>query len=237
MQAEDAVDASIVIPVHNEASIIRHALDRLISEFSRITSRFEVLVVENGSTDATWSLLEEAAKSEPRIKPYRSPVPDYGRSLKLGLLAADAPKIIAEEIDILDHGFHEAAFSLLDNHDLVIASKRHPEARDNRGVYRRLGTEGITLLLRLGCGLRSSDTHGPKAWRKEAVRTIVATTTLDGDLFASEAVLRAERAGLRIAEVPLSVAERRSSAIPLIKRVPRVLRDIRALRASLKGSF
>ncbi|MBL4889014.1 MAG: glycosyltransferase [Candidatus Lindowbacteria bacterium] len=227
-------NVSIVIPVHNEEEVLESALARLIREFSEIESDFEVLVIENGSTDRTYELLTEIAEKEPRIRAYKSPVPDYGRALKMGLVVAEGKKVISDEIDVLDTGFHRGAIEALENNDLIIASKRHPSAVDDRGFYRRLGTDVITTLLKLGCGLKSTDTHGPKAWRREIVRSLVPATVLDGDLFASEVVIRAERLRLRICELPLSITETRSSAIPLVKRVPKVLRDLQNLRRALK---
>jgi hypothetical protein len=135
---------------------------------------------------------------------------------------------------VLSTDFHRDALAALANADLVIASKRHPDARDERGFYRRMGTNVVTLLLKVAVGLRSSDTHGPKAWRRDTARALVGVSVLDGDLFASEAVLRAERGGLRIVELPLSIRENRPTAISLLKRVPKVLRDLRRLRAALK---
>jgi hypothetical protein len=135
---------------------------------------------------------------------------------------------------VLSHDFHREALVLLGTDaDLVIASKQHPEARDDRGAFRRLGTGLITLLLKLACGLKASDTHGLKAWRRDVARDLASRATLGGDLFASECVLRAERMGLVIRELPLSLKEFRPTPISLARRVPKVLRDIVKLRKAL----
>jgi hypothetical protein len=142
--------------------------------------------------------------------------------------------ILSDEIDVLSHDFHRESLVLLDaGVDLVIASKQHPEARDDRGTFRRLGTGLITLLLKLACGLKASDTHGLKAWRRDVARDLATRATLGGDLFASECVLRAERMGLAIQELPLSLKEVRPTPIALARRVPKVLRDIAKLRKAL----
>ena len=228
---------SIVIPVHNEEEVLRPAVERLVADFSSLTGDFEILLVENGSTDGTWAALEALAAAEPRVRPLRSPRPDYGVALKLGLLEARGEFILSDEIDVLSHDFHRASLRLLaDGIDLVIASKRHSEARDDRGLFRRLGSNVITLLLKLACGLNASDTHGLKAWRRAAARALATRATLGGDLFASECVLLAERAGLAIRELPLSLAEIRPTPISLIRRVPKVLKDIMRLRRALAGS-
>lgn len=237
MTIADPVPAlSVVIPVHNESEILPAALGRLTRELPSVTPSFEVLVVENGSRDDTWAKLRALAAADPRIVALQCPFPDYGKALKMGLLAARAERIVSDEIDVLQNSFHQGAIAALEHCDLVIASKRHPDARDDRGFYRTLGTTVITLMLKAACGLKSSDTHGPKAWRRDTARRLAVECVLDGDLFASEAVLRAERSGVRIVELPLSLEEHRAAVIPLAKRIPRVLRDIRKLRKALKSS-
>ncbi len=226
---------SLVIPVHNEEAVLEAALRPLLDRAADFGDEVEILVVENGSRDGTWETLSALAAREPRIRALRSDRPDYGRALRLGLRACRGERILSDEIDVLDDGFHRAALQTLDaGADLVIGSKRHPDARDDRGLFRRLGTLVITGMLKAGCGLRASDTHGVKAWRREVARDIEGACRLEGDLFASEAVLRAERAGLRIVELPLSLRETRGTPIPLVRRVPRVLKEIRALRAALR---
>lgn len=226
---------SFVIPVHNEEDVLEEAVGRLLRQSGDLGDEFEVLLVENGSRDRTWELCERLAATDPRIRPLRSSVADYGASLKLGLLEARGERILSDEIDVLSSEFHRDGLRALAECDLVIASKRHPDARDDRGVYRRAGTWVVTMLLRLACGLRASDTHGLKAWRREVARSLVTECVLQGDLFASEAVLRAERRGLRIRELPLSLEEIRGTPIPLSRRIPRVIRDIRALRKALRS--
>lgn len=225
---------SFVIPVHNEEDVIEEAVDRLIRQSGDLGDEFEVVLVENGSRDQTWKLCQRLAAADGRVRPLQSPVADYGASLKLGLEKARGERILSDEIDVLSHAFHRDGLRALDESDLVIASKRHPDARDDRGFYRRLGTWVVTMMLRVACGLRASDTHGLKAWRRETARRIAAECVLQGDLFASEAVIRAERLGLRIVELPLSLEEVRGTPIPLSRRIPKVLRDIRRLRRALR---
>ena len=226
---------SIVIPVHNEELIIEDAVLKLVAEFSSIAEDFEIIPVENGSSDRTWELILKLSEADKRIKPLRSAKPDYGFALKMGISNSKNELIISDEIDVLDHNFHKDAIQALDKFDIVIASKRHPSAKDDRGFLRLIGTETITLLLKLICGMKASDSHGPKCWRRETAQAIVKASLLDGDLFASEAVLRAERMGLKIKELPLSIKEKRKTPISLIKRIPKVIRDIYFLKKALNN--
>ena len=91
---------------------------------------------------------------------------------------------------------------------------------------RRAATKVINGMLRVSLGFRGTDTHGLKAFRRSSVLPIVRQCVVDKDMFASELVIRVERAGLRKVEIPLKIEEKRAPSIQLTKRVPRVLRNL-----------
>jgi hypothetical protein len=84
-------------------------------------------------------------------------------------------------------------------------------------------------LLRVSLGFRGSDTHGLKAFRKDAILPVIEQCTVDKDLFASELVIRAERMKKRIVEIPLKLEEKRQPSIRLARRVPRVIYNLAQL--------
>jgi glycosyltransferase involved in cell wall biosynthesis len=190
---------------------------------------FEILVAENGSTDDTVRIVRELADELPEVRLLQTSRPDYGMALREGILQARGTFVHCDEIDICDVDFHRRAAELLSDVDLVIGSKTMPGARDGRPLVRRVATRVINGLLQMLLGYRGTDTHGLKAFRREALVPVVRACVLDGDLFASELVIRAERAGLRLAEIPLSVIEKREPSVALVSRVPRVLRDLARL--------
>jgi hypothetical protein len=114
----------------------------------------------------------------------------------------------------------------------VIASKRDPESEDRRSVLRRTATGVFNLLLRTMFGSSVSDTHGMKAFRAGLVTDVVPDVVSRQDLFDTELVIRAERKGYRIAEVPVIVEEMRP-ARSLLKRVPRTLKGLWRIRRNL----
>ena len=84
-------------------------------------------------------------------------------------------------------------------------------------------------MLRVSLGFRGTDTHGLKAFRREALVGTVGRCVVDKDLFASEFVIRAQREGLRVMEIPVRIEEKRRPSIQLARRVPRVLKDLARL--------
>jgi hypothetical protein len=80
--------------------------------------------------------------------------------------------------------------------------------------------------LRAALGFKGTDTHGLKAFQRAALTPIARACVVDRDLFASEFVIRAERAGIAIREIPVRIKEKRAPSIHLLRRVPNVLQNL-----------
>jgi len=89
-------------------------------------------------------------------------------------------------------------------------------------------------MLRVGFGLKVTDTHGMKALVREPLLPVVAQCRYGRDLFDTELILRAERAGLVVAEIPVDVEELRPARTSVIRRIPRTLSGLTQLWFSLR---
>jgi glycosyltransferase involved in cell wall biosynthesis len=218
---------SIVIPVYNEAQILRAALSELTGKLAALGYDYELVLTENGSKDGTQALLMDLCKELPRLRSLHSGEPDYGKALRRGILSARGATVICDEIDLCDDDFYQRALPLLgQGADLVVGSKAMRGAGDRRPLLRRLATRMLTLLLRLATGFKGTDTHGLKAFKRERLLEVVNACIIDKDLFASEFVIRAGRMGRDVREIPIRLEEKRQPSINLLKRVPRVLRGL-----------
>src|SRR5205814_10650067 len=90
-----------------------------------------------------------------------------------------------------------------------------------RPLVRRLATRTITLLLRVVTGFRGTDTHGLKAFKRERLVDVARACVVDRDLFASEFVIRAQRMGRDVREIPIALQEKRPPSTHLLRRGPR----------------
>jgi len=96
-----------------------------------------------------------------------------------------------------------------------------------------MATLTLTFLLKSLLGFRGTDTHGPKVLWRNSIMKVLPLCTFELDLFPTELVIRAQRSGVRITEIPIRLEEIRSTPLPLLKRVPRASRDILRLRKAL----
>ncbi len=227
---------SIVIPVYNEEGILHASVIDLIERLESFPFRYEILLSENGSRDRTVEIGQELAHKYAQVQIHSLGEPNYGKALKQGILRARGDLVICDEIDLCDTDFYQRAIALLDGEgvDMVVGSKVMQGADDRRGVFRHSATLIINGMLRVLVGFHGTDTHGLKAFRREALLDTVKRCELDRDLFASEFVIRAERDGKRPTEIPIHIVEKRPPSVNLVKRVPKVLRDLATLTYNIR---
>lgn len=228
---------SVVLPAFNEAEILPATVAQLLAALRDTPGGFELVVVENGSTDATATIAGELAATHPEVRVESLAVADYGAALRHGLLAARGEVVVNFDVDYYDVGFLDRAVRVVEPDGgpaIVVGSKRAPGAHDERPWPRRFVTAVFSAMLRRGFGLRVSDTHGMKAMRRSAVLPIARRCELTRDLFDTELVLRVERAGLGSAEVPVTVQERRPARTPILHRIPRAFLGLARLAAALR---
>jgi glycosyltransferase involved in cell wall biosynthesis len=217
-----------VIPVYNEEAIITQSVVALREGLKELGKSFEIVLAENGSSDRTVELSRELAAKYPEVETFSVGEPNYGRALKEGILRARGSYIICDEIDLCDLDFYRRALERLVNADaaMVVGSKVIAGADDTRPFVRHVATGVYNTMLRLLFHYHGTDTHGMKAFRRDAIIGTAGRCVVDKDVFASELVIRAERERHVVVEIPVRVVEMRKPSINLFKRVPNVLRNL-----------
>jgi glycosyltransferase involved in cell wall biosynthesis len=222
---------SIVIPVYNEESIVAQAAAELSQGLDQRGLDYEIIFAENGSRDRTPEILTGLCEKSPRFRWFHSETPNYGSALKAGIQRARGTYVFCDEIDLCDLTFYDSALPMLERGeaDLVVGSKAARGASDQRPLVRRAATRVHNGLLRLSLGFRGTDTHGLKAFRREALLPVIDKCVVDMDVFASEFVVRAWREKLHVVEIPIQLHEKRQPSIHLFRRVPNVLKNVAKL--------
>jgi len=197
----DNLEVSVVIPCLNEERSIGTVVRRARQALEAMGVAGEVIVADNGSTDRS---IEIACAEGARV--VHVPFRGYGSALRGGIQAAEGRYIVIGDADgSYDFGEMPALIARLrEGYDLVIGSRFLGTILP--GAMRwtsRIGNPIVTALLNGLFGLRVTDSQsGMRAFTREAYRRLRLHAT--GMEFASEMLIQAVRAGLRIAEVPIT---------------------------------
>jgi glycosyltransferase involved in cell wall biosynthesis len=214
---------SIVIPVYREAGFLDPQLSAMVAELDRYSLSYEILIVEQFSDQPTIDHSLAVVARFPRVKHLLLSSPDFGLAMKTGMLAARGGIVVNFDIDYWDVSFARMCCAIMLDFDvdLVIGSKNARLSVDNRALSRRLISQVYRLVLQTAFGLRVSDTHGIKAWRNgPPLVAQIEACRFSRDVFDTELVIRGERAGFRMLELPVTVAELRAPRSSIFGRVP-----------------
>jgi putative flippase GtrA len=221
----------IVVPVRNEERDLGPSVRRLVAYLRDdfpFTAR--VTIADNGSTDRTWSVARELAAGHPEVRATHLELPGRGRALHAIWSASDAEVVAYMDVDLSTdlNALLPLVAPLLSGHsDVAIGTRLAPGARVIRGAKRELISRGYNLLLRTALGAGFSDAQcGFKAIRARQARALLPLVTDTGWFFDTELLVLAERAGLRIHEVPVDWIDDTDSRVDI---VPTALADLRGV--------
>ena len=189
-----------------------------------------VTIADNGSTDATWAIATRLARELPEVRALHMEQPGRGRALRAIWSESDAEVLAYMDVDLSTdlNALLPLVAPLLSGHsDLAIGTRLARGSRVIRGPKRELISRGYNLLLRTLMGARFSDAQcGFKAIRRGQARTLLPLTQDTGWFFDTELLVLAERAGLRIHEVPVDWIDDVDSRVDIIATA---LADLRGM--------
>jgi glycosyltransferase involved in cell wall biosynthesis len=198
-----AVDVSVVIPCLNEAQTIGDCVDQAFAGLQASKVRGEVLVVDNGSTDASAEIAREHG-----ARVVQAPVKGYGSALRRGLEQARGEFIVMGDADG-SHDFSELPRFVAKRHEgyeFVVGNRFQGEIKSGAMVWHHkyIGTPILSGLLNLFFGAGVKDINcGMRGLTKDLARRLDLRTT--GMEFASESLIKAAKLGTRITEVPVTM--------------------------------
>jgi glycosyltransferase AglD len=228
---------SVVFPAYQEEQFLPTAVTDVVTGLRERGHSFEVLVVENGSRDQTRAVADRLAVAYPEVRSLSISAADYGKALRHGLVSAAGDFVVNFDVDLYDLVFLEDALTRMqapNGPSIIVASKRGGSADDTRAWHRQLVTGVFSTILRFGFGLKVSDTHGMKAMRRADVQLLAEQCQFGTDLFDTELILRAERAGLLTGEIGVKIVETRPARTPILRRILRSLRGLAKLWWTLR---
>jgi len=224
---------SVVIPVFNEEEIFLDSAKKIYGICKEMNKPFEIIFSENGSTDNTVNLIQTFINDNDNCYMIRNEIANYGLALKNGFENAKNELIISFDIDYFSQQFLQQSLNLNQEFVALVASKRMSESEDKRTIVRKLATSTFVFILKILFRTSLSDTHGMKAIRRNNVQKEINNVISSQDIFDTELLIRIEKSGFKIQEVPTKVNEIRPSVSVIFKRIPRTLKSLIKLRYQL----
>lgn len=215
------VDLSVVIPAYNEEKRLGPTLDAITHHLREAGdgTTWEVIVVDDGSTDGTRDVVTAATEAEPRVQLVTSPGNrGKGNALRLGVCASYGRRVLVTDADLaapieeLEH----LDKALTDGQAAAIGSRATPGAtieRHQHPVREALGRAGNFLIRGLAVpGIRDTQC-GFKLFEGERAREAFAASRLNGFGIDIEILQHFRRSGWPVAEVPVRWAHQSGSKI------------------------
>lgn len=217
----DTPSVDIVIPVYNEQNDLASSVRRLDDQLARsFPYPYRITIADNASTDSTWQIAQELSDELPSVSGVHLPLKGRGRALKKVWLDSSADVVAYMDVDMSTDlkAFFPLIAPLISGHsDVAIGSRLARGSRVQRGPKRELISRGYNLLLHAGLRTKFSDAQcGFKAVRRDVAQRLLPLVEDDNWFFDTELLVLAERAGLRIHEVPVDWVDDPSSTVDIV---------------------
>jgi glycosyltransferase involved in cell wall biosynthesis len=223
----------IVIPVRNEERDLAPSVRRL-SAYLRETFPFtaQVTIADNGSSDQTWAVAQGLVSElgQDTVCAVHLDQPGRGRALHAIWASSDAEVLVYMDVDLSTdlNALLPLVAPLISGHsDVAIGTRLAATSRVSRGPKREVISRCYNLLLHVALGVGFSDAQcGFKAIRADAARELLPLVEDTGWFFDTELLVLAERAGLRIHEVPVDWTDDPDSRVDIAATALADLRGI-----------
>ncbi|WP_438486923.1 glycosyltransferase [Streptomyces sp. S186] len=240
-QIETVLD--VVIPVHNEEKDLEPCVRRLHDHLTRtFPYGFRITIADNASTDDTPLIAARLDDGMDHVTAVRLEDKGRGRALRTVWSLSEAPVLAYMDVDLSTdlNALLPLVAPLISGHsDLAIGSRLSRSARVVRGPKREFVSRAYNLILRGSLAARFSDAQcGFKAIRGDVAGRLLPMTEDTGWFFDTEMLVLAERAGLRIHEVPVDWVDDPDSTVHLVRTATDDLKGVwRVGRALATGAL
>lgn len=228
---------SIVIPAYNEEQRIGKTLDR-ICDYMKGSGPYELIVVDDGSSDNTAGVVREAMEKHPAISLLQNGVNrGKGYSVRRGVLHSKGRFILMSDADLSTpiEEIEKLYKELEDGYDISIGSRALSESLilKRQPWYRQLMGKTFNKFVQVFAVWGINDTQcGFKLFNGDAARSVFSRQKVDRFAFDAEALYLAKRMGFSIKEVPVVWVNSPDSKVSVLNDSPQMLKDLLMVRFS-----
>lgn len=236
------MNLSVVIPAYNEEKRIGDSLVKIYNYLKKHNHVFEIIVIDDGSTDGTLNLLMEYSQKIPNFFILENKAnKGKGYSVKKGILKSKGDIVLFTDADLSTpiEEIDKLVYYLKDGYQVAIGSRALPdsEIKIYSAWYRQLMGKVFNKIIRLVLSLDYYDTQcGFKCFKRVAAQEIFKSLKISRFSFDVEILFIAKLLGFRIKEVPVCWYNSPESKVKLLKDSSRMFWDVLKIRFShIKG--
>lgn len=200
---------SVIIPARNEGRHIYNSLKEVEKVFNEYDWEYEIVVVDDGSSDATYNEASRAAKENGNIKVVKKKNGGKGSAIKHGFDYCSGNLVTFLDADLDLHPKQIPMFIKYMGRydaDVVIGSKRHPLSKIDYPLYRKLLSEAYQVITAALFNLNLTDTQaGLKLFKYEVLEEVLPRVLCKKYAFDLELLVNARHRGFKIVEAPIEV--------------------------------
>lgn len=228
-------ELSVVIPAYNEEARLGPTLSRIIQYLESATPAYEILVVDDGSSDRTVQVAEEAARDCSKLRVLQlGRNRGKGAAVRKGMLDARGAQVLFSDADLATpiEELQKLQKELSNGAAIAIGSRAlaGSDIRVRQHPVRELMGRTFNVLVRLLTFPGIKDTQcGFKLFTREAARDLFARQSIDGFAFDVE-ILWLARDRYEIAQIPVVWRHVEESKVSLVRASSKMLLDLMALR-------
>jgi dolichyl-phosphate beta-glucosyltransferase len=227
---------SVVVPAYNAGGCLRDSCGKIAEYLRNESLRYEIIIVDDGSSDDTAGILNELSSLDSNIRFLtNSKNMGKGYSVRKGVLASRGDYVFFTDADLSTPlcEMRKLFSCLWEGYDIVIASRALPDSNViiHQPLYREHSGKLFNLIMRSVLFLDVKDTQcGFKCFRREAALSVFGKQTLTGFCFDAEVLYIAKKKGYKIKEVPVAWINSEDSSVNLFGDGLRMFVDLVRIR-------
>jgi glycosyltransferase involved in cell wall biosynthesis len=233
---------SIVVPAYNEGQRIANTLTQSYRYLSKQNYNFEILVVDDGSTDTTIDIVRGYFKEMPRLKLIRHKKNQgKGAAVKTGILHATGDWVMFMDADLATPiEMLERLWNQKENYDILIGSRylENDSIKTPQPLYRKIIAVGGNMIIKTILDLKINDTQcGFKLFKKPVARDLFTRQSMTGWSFDIEILALANILDYSVGEIAVDWHNQAGSHVSPIKDSIKVLKEVFMIRQTINSSI
>ncbi|MFA6255272.1 MAG: dolichyl-phosphate beta-glucosyltransferase [Patescibacteria group bacterium] len=241
MLIKDKINIEVDLPVFNEQDCLQKNAERLIDflKSSDFNYSWRIVIIDNGSTDNTLAIAEQLKERYPEVDYLKLTQKGRGRALCQAWLKSQADIVSYMDIDLAtDLAAFPALIDVVANQgfDLATGSRMMKESKVKRSFKREVLSRGYIFLLRHFLHVNFLDAQcGFKALNRKVIENILPQVLDQQWFFDSELLIKCQRYGYRIKEIPIQWTEDKGSKVEIFKTVGNYIFSVLRLKKEFKN--